>query len=342
MAKIEWIKVEDSEGLILAHDLTGIVPFKSKGAILRKGHRIKKEDIPLLLKIGKEKVMILSLDEDEIHEDNAASFIAEKSTGENIELKKPGEAWIEGYSKIDGLFKVKVKLLKQGLTIEEIVIATIPSNTPVKKGIRLTKIKIVPLFIKEERLERFEDLILGGPIMDVIPYKIKTAGVITVGNEIVSGRVKDAFGPLIREKLEDYGVCMCEQLIVKDEVGEIEDAILEEISLGRELIIVTGGMSPDDFTVRAISDIGKVAVRGVPMSPAAMLTIAYRNDVPVVGIPAGALTNRITSFDVFLPRILTGEKITREKVVELANGGLCMNCESCNFPFCSFGKGGEL
>ena len=58
MAKIEWVKVEDSEGLILAHDLTGIVPFKSKGAILRKGHRIKKEDIPLLLKIGKEKASL--------------------------------------------------------------------------------------------------------------------------------------------------------------------------------------------------------------------------------------------------------------------------------------------
>lgn len=342
MAKIEWVKVEDSEGLILAHDLTGIVPFKSKGAVFRKGHKIKKEDIPLLLKIGKEKVMVLSLNEDEVHEDDAAMFIAEKVSGKNIELKNPGEAWIEGYSKTDGLFKLNVKLLKQGLSIPEIVVATIPSNTPVKKGTRITKIKIIPLFIEREKLKRFEDLMLGGPIMDVIPYKIKTAGVVTVGNEIVSGRVKDAFGPLLKEKLENYGVCMCEQLIVKDEMGEIENAILEEISLGRELIVVTGGMSPDDFTAKAIAEVGKVSVKGVPMSPAAMLTIAYRNDVPIVGIPAGALTNRITSFDVLLPRILTGEKITREKVVELANGGLCMNCNECNFPYCSFGKGGEL
>ena len=42
--------------------------------------------------------------------------------------------------------------------------------------------------------------------------------------------------------------------------------------------------------------------------------------------------------DLILPRVLAGEEISREDIIELGHGGLCLNCESCSFPACPFGK----
>ncbi len=39
-------KIEDAVGTMLAHDMTRIVPGKFKGVGFKKGHLIKKEEIP--------------------------------------------------------------------------------------------------------------------------------------------------------------------------------------------------------------------------------------------------------------------------------------------------------
>ena len=48
--------------------------------------------------------------------------------------------------------------------------------------------------------------------------------------------------------------------------------------------------------------------------------------------------HEVTVFDLMLPRILAGDGITREDLARLAHGGLCLDCESCRFPDCPFGR----
>jgi hypothetical protein len=43
------IKTEEAIGSVLSHDITQIVPGKFKGRAFKKGHIIKKEDVPVLL-----------------------------------------------------------------------------------------------------------------------------------------------------------------------------------------------------------------------------------------------------------------------------------------------------
>ena len=47
---------------------------------------------------------------------------------------------------------------------------------------------------------------------------------------------------------------------------------------------------------------------------------------------------RRTIFDLVLPRIMTGEILTKEDFDSLGQGGLCLDCEVCTFPNCGFGK----
>jgi len=66
--------------------------------------------------------------------------------------------------------------------------------------------------------------------------------------------------------------------------------------------------------------------------------LAYKGDVPIVGIPACGLYHETTVFDLVLPRLLAGEKPDNRDMAKLAHGGLCLNCTTCTFPDCSFGK----
>lgn len=44
--------------------------------------------------------------------------------------------------------------------------------------------------------------------------------------------------------------------------------------------------------------------------------------------------------DLILPRVMAGEKPGARDLARLGHGGLCLNCKTCRFPGCSFGKSG--
>ncbi|HBC93585.1 MAG TPA: molybdopterin-binding protein, partial [Pelotomaculum sp.] len=69
--KLQTIKVEEAVGKVLSHDITKIVKGETKGALYKKGHIIRKEDVPELLKAGKENIYIMDLEQGDIHENEA-------------------------------------------------------------------------------------------------------------------------------------------------------------------------------------------------------------------------------------------------------------------------------
>ena len=103
---------------------------------------------------------------------------------------------------------------------------------------------------------------------------------------------------------------------------------------------MTGGMSvdPDDLTPTAIRNCGaEVVSHGVPSQPGNMLMLAYLGDTAFVGVPGAAVKAPTTTFDVLLPQLMTGEKLTKADLVRLADGGFCQSCGSCHWPNCSYG-----
>jgi hypothetical protein len=53
-----------------------------------------------------------------------------------------------------------------------------------------------------------------------------------------------------------------------------------------------------------------------------MLTMGWIGDTPIAAVPAAALFFKKTAFDLWLPRFLIGEKISKEEVISRAHGGL--------------------
>jgi molybdenum cofactor synthesis domain-containing protein len=179
--------------------------------------------------------------------------------------------------------------------------------------------------------------------MKVVPYKEYKAGIVTTGNEVFTGRIKDTFTPVVQAKIEEFGAKVIGHKITNDQNENIEKCIRELIEDGCDLILCTGGMSvdPDDKTPLAIKNVcGSVVTYGAPVLPGAMFLLAYYGDekIPVMGLPGCVMYAKRTIFDLVLPRIMSGEILRKEDLDRLGEGGLCLNCDVCTFPNCGFGK----
>lgn len=339
---MKQIRIEDAIGCILSHDVTRIVPGEFKGRLFKKGHVIKKEDIPKLFDIGKEHIYVWEPKEDELHENDAATRIKDLVLGEGCYISEEiKEGKIDFFSAKQGVLKVNKELLLKLNMIGEIIVSTMHNNTPVKVGEKIGATRVIPLIINEEKIIEAEELIKE-KIISVKEIKPKKAVLITTGNEIYKGRIKDAFLPVMKEKLEYYGGEIVKQVILPDDKEMIRSSILKAIDEEKaDMIICTGGMSvdPDDVTPSAIKDCnGEIVTYGAPVLPGAMFLLAYYNDIPILGVPSCAMYSKRTIFDLVLPRVLADEKLSFEDIASYGNGGMCLNCGVCTFPHCSFGK----
>lgn len=339
------VSVYDSVGMVLSHDITQIIPGKFKGPVFKKGHIIKEEDIPVLLSVGKEHIYIYENDEHMLHENDAAAVLRDLCGSENMTSSEPSEGKIELFADIDGLFLVDNEKLKTVNSFGEMMIATRSNGFMVKKGDKLAGTRIIPLVIEKEKMEKVSTAVNGGPILKVLPIKKKRYGLITTGSEVFSGRIKDAFTPILEAKLKVYGTEMVEHVILDDDHHKITETIKEMLNHGVDMVICTGGMSvdPDDRTPLAIKNSGvDIISYGSPVLPGAMFLLSYTKDGrPVLGLPGCVMYAKRTIFDLVIPRILADYKVTSEYLSSLGNGGLCLNCPTCTFPNCGFGKGGN-
>lgn len=339
--KVREIPVGDAVvGLTLAYDLTGIEPGKTKGAVLCKGHVLTADDIELLRDIGKSRIKILDLAPDDVHEDDAAAFLAHLLAGPGIVVDLPGEAWADLVATREGLLKVDPQRLLSLNLLDDILIATRHTNVPVSSGEILARTKVRDLVVRREVLDQATQLAAGEKhVLHILPYRtVKTAAVIT-GREIFEGRKKDAFEPLLRRRIEEYGSELDHVEIVPDDAPDISRAIGTALAGGAELVFVTGGGSPDDSTAQAVVEAtDEVVFHGAPVSPGAMSILAYSGDTPVLGVPAGLLARPRGFIDLVLPRLLVGERLTKEDAAAYGYGGVCLRCPTCVFPACPFGK----
>ncbi len=338
---MKLLEIRKAVGKTLAHDITRIIPGEYKGPRFKRGHIIKEEDIPLMLSMGKKYVYIRENTSNGIHEDEAAIRIAKASAGRGISFTGPGEGKMEFIAEYDGLLKIDVDQLNRLIAPDEIMFATIHTDQVVKKGQKLAGTRIIPLSAEDKIISDAENILKTGPLMKVLPLKRMRIGAVITGSEVYEGVIEDSFGPVLARKFTELGSHVYKQVISDDDESMIVRHIRQLYSEGAEMICVTGGMSvdPDDVTPKAIETAGADIISyGACVLPGAMFLLAYIGDVPVIGLPGCMIYSERTIFDIVVPRLLAGEKLSKKDIKSLAHGGYCRNCKLCTFPACEFGK----
>ncbi len=351
---MKLIKTVDAEGAVLCHDITQIIKGVTKDAVFRKGHVVTKEDIPVLLSVGKDQLYVWEKEEGMLHENDGAEILCAMCKGEHMERSQAKEGKIELTAACDGLLKVDNKGLKAVNGFGQMMIATRHGNFAVKKGDKLAGTRIIPLVIEEEKMTKAKEAAMAvtgnKPILNLLPFKHKKVGIVTTGNEVFYGRIKDTFTPVIEGKLAEFDTEIIDHVTWNDDDTKVTTSILDMIHKGADIVVCTGGMSvdPDDKTPLAIKNTGADIVSyGAPVLPGAMFMLAYYQvtegddprTVAIMGLPGCVMYAKRTIFDLVLPRVMADDKVIAEELAALGPGGLCLNCPVCTFPNCGFGKG---
>lgn len=334
------IRVEDAVGMTLCHDLTEMRDG-FKGAAFRRGHVITPEDIPHMLDIGKRTVFVWEENAGEIHEEDAALRMAAMAPVPGAHYTPPAEGKVLLLADAPGLFRVDTDLLRKINTIGDLTISTLPDHYPVSPGMRLASMRIVPLVTQEAQIREAEALCAGKKLLDLLPFRPLTAGIIITGSEIYHGRIQDKFEAVARKKLAAYPGRILGAAVCDDDLDMLTGAARGFLDQGADFLIFSGGMSvdPDDLTPSAIRYLGcDVISHGVPSQPGNMTLVAYLGDIPVLGVPGAAISLPTTIFDVLLPQLYAGIRFTGDDLIALGDGGLCQLCPVCHFPNCTFGR----
>ena len=340
---MKLLRVEDAVGQVLCHDITQIIPGVTKDAVFRKGHIIRAEDIPVLLRVGKEHIYVWENNENMLHENDAADILRALCQGPHMRASAPKEGKIELTAETDGLLLVDTEHLRAVNALGDMMIATRAGGFPVKKGDKLCGTRVIPLVIEKAKMEQARQAAGPDPLLQLLPFRPRPFGVVTTGSEVKKGLIQDAFTPVLVDKLAEYGCKLAAHAVCGDDADEITAAIAKMANEGAELILCTGGMSvdPDDRTPLAIRNAGAAIVSyGAPVLPGAMFLMAYLPDGrPVCGLPGCVMYAKRTIFDLVLPRLLADVPVTPQWLAGLGRGGLCLGCDICHFPNCGFGKG---
>jgi molybdenum cofactor synthesis domain-containing protein len=336
--RLSKVALQDAVGMLLPHDITKIVPGKYKGARFRKGHVVTRADIPELLKLGKEHLWVLRLAATELHEDDAARAFA-KLAGKHVGVRGPREGKLTFSAQVDGLLRVSAPAVARINRVPDVVFATRHDAVPVRAGEEVAGIRIVPLATTKARVRRALRA-AAVPPLQVLPFRKLKVGLVVTGSEVAKGRIRDRFRPVIEQKMRAHGSRVTTAAVVTDDRALIAAAVRRALRRC-DLVIVTGGMSvdPDDVTRHAIRDAGaKLERYGIPVLPGNMLLLAYAGKKPVVGVPACGIFHMTTSFDLVLPRLLAGLRVTSAEMQDMGYGGYCLHCRRCVYPACPLGK----
>lgn len=324
------INVRNAEGYELCHDITQILPGEFKGAKFLRGHIIRKEDIEVLISLGKENIFVMEEEDKEknlIHENDAAMFIVEKLNldKEFFEISDIREGKINITAKEDGILKIDINTLNKINKIGEIILVTKYNNSYIKKGETVAATRVIPLLIEKFQLDEMKEIVKDRNVLTFKKIdKNKKLALITTGNEVYNGIIKDKSKEALLKKYKKYELNDMEQVFSPDNKDTIKKYI-KKFENEKDIIMCTGGMSidPDDVTPSAIRESNwEIVTYGTPVLPGAMFMLAYKGEKVLIGLPGGVVFSEKTVFDILLPRILTDDRITKQEIIEMGHGGL--------------------
>ncbi|WP_285907556.1 FmdE family protein [Pseudodesulfovibrio pelocollis] len=342
-APIPSTPVDQSIGKRVLHDMTRIVPGKSKGVEFSRGHVVTAGDVCRLQQMGRFNVYVdQEAPEGFIHEDDAAGAFARIMCGDGVAAEgAPREGRVNLVACRDGMIVVNEPMLETFNSLSGVMAACRHGYSLIREGHRVAATRAIPLFLDTGTFHKALAILGSGPLFSVAPLRKAKVGLLITGNEVFKGLVEDRFAEVIEAKIAHFGGVITQTRVRPDHAGEIAAAARALEALDCDLIITTAGLSvdPDDVTRQGLVEAGLTdTLHGMPILPGAMTLVGRIGRARVLGVPACALFHKTTSLDLLLPRLLADMPITRSDIAKLGNGGMCMECTSCTFPKCPFGR----
>ncbi|HEX6966229.1 MAG TPA: hypothetical protein VF166_10545 [Gemmatimonadaceae bacterium] len=318
-------------GMVLAHEARD-----AQGAIaLEKGAIIGPSNVDALMALPWSELHLVEPEPGELYEDDAGLRIANAAAGDGVEVGAFSAGSRPLVATRRGILDIHVDQLRRVNSVDGACIYTLYDGLIAEPGEIVARAKITPFVLAERCVREAERAARDGGdgVMRVRPFVPMTVGAVVKESlgEKAMARFRDALG----RKITWFGSRLLEPSFVPPSAGAIADGIESLVRNGAQVIMIAGAkaMDPLDPAFVALGRLGIGLDRfGVPAHPGSLFWMAHVRDVSILGMPTCGLFSKATVFDLVLPRVLAGERITNAALAELGHGGMLTRDMAYRFP----------
>ncbi len=310
-------------GRVLTHDL---------GRGLRKGTVLGAEHVDALR--AAPEVHLVELDEDDVHEEEAARRLGSAVAGPGTRVEGPSQSQIRIVAEHRGLLRVGREAVERLNHLPAVGIFTLVDGQAVEAGEEVAGAKVTPVAVPGFLIQEAERVAAGArPVVRVDRFRpLRTLVVVT---ERLKPRARSAFAEAVTRKLGWYGA----ELLAVREVARSGEAVRAAYEEGREqaaeLVLFAGASSIDPLDaayaeLRAAG--GELLRQGAPAHPGSMLWLGRMDRAVVLGVASCAGFGRNTSLDLVLPFVFAYGEADELDFARLGYGGLIEEGAGRRFP----------
>jgi len=283
----ETIKVIDSLGSVTAAAVAARIssPFYHSSAM--DGYAVKyaetfgaSERNPKSLKIGDQAVYVdtgdpipdgfnavIMIEDVNVIKGKGREQRAEATATEYIEIISPVTPWQH------------VRVIGEDLVATELILPENQEIRPVDIGAMLAG-------------GHTEVLVRRRPKIVIVPTGTE---IVEPGSTLKKGDIIEYNSRILGGLVSEWGGDPVRFRIIPDNLEELKSAILEAHSMG-DMVVINAGASAgsEDFTARAISDLGEIVLHGVNIKPGKPVILGWVKGKPVLGIPGYPVSAFIT------------------------------------------------
>ncbi|MBV9543563.1 MAG: hypothetical protein JOY61_04230 [Chloroflexi bacterium] len=304
---------------VIAHDARD--PREASRVLARKGNLLSSAEVSDLFARGVQDLHLLVPDEGDLTEDEAATRLAEIVAGPGVTCSETHYGQVNFTSSRRGLFRIDDRAVDDINGQQGVLLFTAEPDRPVDPGAALGGVKCAPLLLGQHVVESVRAI---GHAVEVVPFQ-PTRVAFVAPRARLRGSAFDQAHASLSSSLAWYGSTLD---VVPDTEPTIEGvarafgaAAQQEVGL----ILAAGASATDPADLlfdglRAAG--GEVLQIGVPAEPGTACWIARLDDIPVLGLASCELFGKPGALDLLLPRILSGQPLTRRLVRGLGRGGL--------------------
>ncbi|MFT3986483.1 NTP transferase domain-containing protein [Aestuariivirga sp.] len=315
------LPLHDAEGAILAHSV------KHGGGVFKKGRVLSAEDVEALSQADVTDVFAARLGNADVPEDEAADRIARVIGGQGTTAQAPFTGRANLHAMARGVAIVDAERVRAVNRIHEsLTLATVPPFAQVDEREMVATVKVIPFAVPREVLEEALGVIGDQPLLRVAVFKGKRAGLVITTLPQTKPSIVAKSEEAIRERIEALDGHLADVRVVGHAIAAVRGAVEELSAEGCDPLLLFGAsaiVDRGDVIPAALAEAGGEVIHlGMPVDPGNLMMLGRLGEVPVIGVPSCARSPKLNGFDWVLARVMAGESVSAQDIMDMGAGGL--------------------
>ena len=318
-----------AKGNILAHSIV------CSGRRLRKGMELEDAHIEQLCASGITEVTVAQLQDNDVHENQAAAELAKAlvpdGSAAGLECTAAFTGRVNLVATGPGIVNLQVERLIALNSVDPMIsFATVPNYQQMQKGGLVGTVKIISYAVDAEKLR--SACALGSAAIKTLPPQLKTAGLVVSQN---ANRNDEKGISAIKTRLDALGITLEKVTATEHEIDPMAKA-LGSLKSALLLILTSSATSdPNDTAPAAVRAAGGQVERfGIPVDPGNLLFLGRIQSRPVIGFPGCVRSPALNGADWVLSQIACGVSLNENSFAQMAIGGLLKEIPTRPQPRC--------